>query len=146
MVARSRGLGAFFVAGSSSATLGEGARRLRRRRATRSDDARRDADDRTREMLDGGGIATRAAPAGRGGSRGEARRDARACAAAGGRAEGIDAARATERTIMAPALSGYGEKQDSWRCARLQQLPGQRIFIVAGSCLRVDDVAYVDYP
>lgn len=116
MVARSRGLGGLFVAGSSSATLGEGAPPPSEAR-TRSDDARRDADDRTREMLDGGGIATRAAPAGRGGSRGEARREARACAAAGGRAEGIDAARATERTIMAPALSGYGEKEDSWRCA-----------------------------
>ena len=127
MVARSRGLGSLFVAGSSSATLGEGAPPPSEAR-TRSDDARRDADDRTREMLDGGGIATRAAPAGRGGSRGEARRDARARAAAGGRAEGIDAGlRATERTILAPALSGYGEKEDSWRCARLQQLPGHRL-------------------
>ena len=144
MVARSRGLGGFFVAGSSSATLGEGAPPPSEAR-TRSDDARRDADDRTREMLDGGGIATRAAPAGRGEPRRSATRRARV-RGRGGRAEGIDAARATERTIMAPALSGYGEKEDSWRCARLQQLPGQRIFIVAGSCLRVDDVAYVDYP
>ena len=60
------------------------------------------------DVADDGAIkAPRAAPARRGGTRGEARRDARARAAAGRRAVGIDAARATERTVMAtrPALS-----------------------------------------
>ena len=105
MVARSRGLGGLFVAGSSSATLGEGAPPPSEAR-TRSDDARRDEDDRTR-VADGEGDATRAAPAGRGGTRGEARREARAFAAAKGRAVGVDAARATERTVMAVTGLGY---------------------------------------
>jgi hypothetical protein len=107
MVARSRGLkDRFGVSGSSSATLREGAAFSSEAR-TRSDDARPDDRTRVADVADDGAIATRAAPARRGGGRGEARRDARARAAAGRRAVGIDAARATERTVMAtrPALS-----------------------------------------
>jgi hypothetical protein len=108
MVARSRGLkDRFGVSGSSSATLREGAAFSSEAR-TRSDDARPDDRTRVADVADDGAImAPRAAPARRGGTRGEARRDARARAAAGRRAVGIDAARATERTVMAtrPALS-----------------------------------------